>query len=57
MFNKTRVMLINAITYEALAVFFIFSLGISNIIAIVIMSLIFPVFFAVDWFFKKRRKS
>ena len=52
---KDKVMIANLVTYETLALFLIFSLGISTVPGIFILLLVFPVFFGIDWLYRRRR--
>lgn len=54
---KDKVMIANIITYETLALFLIFSLGISAIPGIFTLLLVFPVFFGIDWLYRRRRSE
>ena len=54
---KNKVMIANIITYEALALFMIFSLNIEMVPGILLLTLVFPVFFIIDRLYQKRRSE
>ena len=54
---KDKVMIANIVTYQALALFLIFSLNIATIPGIILLTLVFPVFFIVDRLYQKRRSE
>lgn len=54
---KDKVMIANIVTYEALALFFIFSLNIATIPGMLLLTLVFPVFFIIDRLYNKRRSE